>query len=433
MINNQYEDMVIYKTEVFAYPMDARSPMPIQDKTIITDEKVDETEQPIPTVTQILNSSSEIMTVSTPTPLPIHEFSERLVVCQEQKIQDEESFFPFFWLDISCLNKETSCDQMLEPYFQFQLEKEEWLMDFSLKDNSFLYTIFRDSSRQERDLYLYDISQMKTIPISYNGGVIYARYSPDFNQYLFTTLQSYLYITDAHGNGQSYNNDLIISHSASFSPDNQKIAFVAEARERPMECNINPDFSTELNLYYIDLSKPSEAIQLTFTGIDDGRCGMVSYNKPLVWSQDSANIIYAKEVDVDQQLICMVNVNSLEEVCYDEFEFTRIYNYDLSRKGQLVIDALIDDFDYKKCVHVCGIEEINSDIFVLELNSKKLNQITDNTSSDVFPIWIENDQYIAYESYQNGAWQIFIADPNGEWIQQVTSSKESLYLNGMCR
>jgi Tol biopolymer transport system component len=346
----------------------------------------------------------------------------------------DNPLFQFYWVNLAYLDDAVFSEQLLEPYFQFPYSyvRAERILNFSQDESFFLYAPFRSSQRQALDLYIYDIKREESYPISFDGEIAYAQISPDINQILYVTLQSYLYITDMNGSGRSYNTDLLVSRSASFSPDNQKIAFVGEARKMPEECNYDPESSTDLNLYVIDQSQSSEVIQLTYTGISDGRCGMVSYNKPLVWSSDSTKIVYVKEVEMYSQHICMMNLETLEETCYDDYEFTAIFNYDLSSNDELAIDGLMHELDFDRCDQVCYKEDINTDIFLLNLNTGKFEQITSDLAANSNPKWIENEQYITYEYFQDGVWQIFIVNSNGTWNKQVTSSNVNNYLDGKC-
>jgi hypothetical protein len=381
------------------------------------------------TATPSLSPPPTIALTSTSTQTPISEFSERLLLCQEQRNEIDDLFWQFYWLDLTCLNQGVACEQKLEPFFQFKFNRfDEVLMDFSSDNQSFLYTMFRDSFRQERDLYVYDIEKAESYPISFKGDIITAQFSPNKKRILFTDISSRLYVTDSTGNGWDHAPEINVPHHAVFSPNGEKIAFIGTPRDNPSKI----DCSYDHHIYMMDLTQSGKIEQLTFPGQYDVRCGLGSYYGYLVWSHDSSKIVYGRVIERDKEYVCEVDIQSKKEICFEDLEFTRVKESSFSSVNQLVVAALQDDFDYEKCQGVCGSEDNNYDIFLLDLDTGEFTQLTSDPVSERFPMWIENDQYIAYESFQDGAWQIYIVEPNSGWIQQVTSSKESLYLNGLC-
>jgi Tol biopolymer transport system component len=394
--------------------------------------KIEETQTDISTTTKFQHTATAALSpqplpTSTPTPMPV--FSERFVLCQEQIDETNNPFFQFYWLDLACLNQDAACEQKLEPYFQFETAWfNELITDFSSDHQSFLYTKFRDSSRQERDLYAYDIENEESYPISFNGDIINARFSPDMNQILFTDLSSRLYITDSTGHGWDRAPEIYVYHGAVFSPDGEKVAFVGKPKDTPRKV----DCSYDHHIYMIDLSQSGDIIQLTFPGQYDVRCGLGRYYGSLFWSPDSSKIIYGRMIKRNKEYVCVVDIQSKKENCFEDFEFKSFYGFSVASGNQVAIAAIQSDSDNETCQRGCSPEEVNYDIHLLDLNTGVFNQLTSDPASERLPMWIENDHYLAYESYQDGAWQIYIIDPNTGWIQPVTSSKESLYLNGLC-
>jgi Tol biopolymer transport system component len=370
-------------------------------------------------------SSPSAISSATNTPLPaqVQHFTDRLLVCQPPQNGGELSF-QFYWLDLSCLNREDACQQILEPYFDLPMEYEgeKSRLDFSTDGQSLLYLENRNLYDQTMDLYVRDLRVGTTSLISFNTDIVYVQYAADARQILYITKNAGLYLTDASGSGWQIVPDYYVSLNAAFAPDGKKIAFAGEPRKLPDGCADNKEVATDLFIYLVNLENGSNSVtQLSPLRVEQGRCGQLFYAHPLAWSADSTRLVYTRELEPQREIVCMMDLFSQVERCYPDAEFADIGAYELSVEDQLVLSAA-------RCP-----DEPQHDIYLLDMVSGKLSVICEDEADESNPIWVENDQMIAYEAAQGDFWQVYLTDTLGDFHQQLTTANTSSYLNGNCR
>lgn len=62
----------------------------------------------------------------------------------------------------------------------------------------------------------------------------------------------------------------------------------------------------------------------------------------------------------------------------------------------------------------------DSEIYVVDINSLKLQQLTDNDTEDIMPVWSPNGQRIAFVSNRDKNYEIYVMDADGRNIRQIT-------------
>jgi tricorn protease len=72
----------------------------------------------------------------------------------------------------------------------------------------------------------------------------------------------------------------------------------------------------------------------------------------------------------------------------------------------------------------CQSVDAPRDIFALKLGGSILNQLTDDDSNDLSPVWSPDGRRIAYYTNQSGAYQIWMINPDGSGAQQITDASE---------
>ena len=71
-------------------------------------------------------------------------------------------------------------------------------------------------------------------------------------------------------------------------------------------------------------------------------------------------------------------------------------------------------------VLACQSFGIQPDIFSLKLGSSTLNQLTNEDSNEMIPVWSPDGRRIAYYSNKSGAYQVWTINPDGSGAQQIT-------------
>jgi Tol biopolymer transport system component len=359
----------------------------------------------------------------------IDNISEKIMVYQELDIESEKLSLEFSLLDFSLFTYGENKD-IREPFYSYPIPVynffDIWNIQFYNNDSRFIYLV-DDYSVSGSYLYQYDIESTKTERISNNANIYFARVTPNEKQILYKLRDDRIYVVDFSGIGQEYASNLFILSIPILSPNGKYIAFVGEPRKIPNECSQDDDYITDLNLYFMSSNEPNNPIQLSTERVKEGNCGKRVYGNWSAWSPDSTEFIYVRELEKDKEIICKVNVADNTETCFPDHYFTLIDTFHTSSKNLLIVSGMIEAVNHTNCV-VCTLEEMNTNLYLLDMNNGELIQISDYRYSEINPMWIENDQYIVYESYQPDTWQVFITDKSGSFHEQLTFSDYDTYI-----
>jgi serine/threonine protein kinase len=74
-------------------------------------------------------------------------------------------------------------------------------------------------------------------------------------------------------------------------------------------------------------------------------------------------------------------------------------------------------------VLVCQSSGVHPDIISLKLGSPILNQLTDEDTNEMVPVWSPDGRRIAYYSNKSGAYQIWTINPDGSGAQEITGAR----------
>ena len=377
---------------------------------------------PIPRVTTVLSPTSTL----TPLPTAIPDLHERILVCQPSQAIDDLALH-FYWLDLSCLNREDACRNILEPYFDFYMkyQGERSRLNFSRDGQLLLYLVNRNLYDQNKDLYVYDVPSGVSTPMSFNTNIEYVQYAAQGDKVLYLTRNAGLYLTDASGSGWQIVSDYFVSMNAAFSPDGKKIAFAGEPRALPDSCKAEAGTS-DLFIYLTNLENGENTVrQLSPLRVEEGHCGQLFYAHPLAWSADSSRLVYTRQVAQQEEIVCMMNLDDQVERCFPDGIFASIGRYDLSVEDQLVLAGIRqgnqDDNDV-----------LLNDLYVLDMYTGQIRQITETQADERNPYWVENDHLITYEWVEDGIQRIALTDREGNWHKLLTDDVSSYYFKGEC-
>ena len=376
------------------------------------------TPSPVPSLTPTIIPTP----TSTPLPTAIPDLHDRLLVCQPSQGIDDLALH-FYWLDLSCLNREGVCQNILEPYFNFYMkyQGEKSRLNFSLDGSKLLYLQDHNLYEQTMDLYTFDVPTGISQPISFNTNIEYVQYAANAKKILYITKNAGLYLTDASGSGWQIVSDYYVSLNAAFSPDGNHIAFAGEPRVLPDSC-FTDAATSDMFIYLVNLENGENTVrQLSPLRVEEGHCGQLFYAHPLAWSADSSRLVYTRQLAPEEEIVCMMDLDSQVERCFPDVAFASIGRYDLSVEDQLVLAGISQ----------ASTSRVN-DLYVLDMNTGLLRQITWTPANEMNPQWVENDHLIVYESESDDIRQIGLTDGEGSWHENLTDSNSSYYLRGQC-
>jgi len=225
----------------------------------------------------------------------------------------------------------------------------------------------------------------------------YPNWSPDGTQILYESSVSgnwEIYIMDTAGitdNGghvtRLTNNDHL-DRMPSWSPDGKYIAFISDR---------DGDFEV-----FVMRPDGSEQTQLTFNDTAE----IHPY-----WSPDSQRIIFNSQVEKGVRIysIWAMNRNGADQVELLRDEELNSYAQMSPDGTQVVFDKWQDN------------DENNGEIYLLDLNTKKLTRLTKNEGIyDGYPTWYPNGEWIVYASEVDDLFKLFRIRPDGSSKEQIT-------------
>lgn len=210
--------------------------------------------------------------------------------------------------------------------------------------------VFTDRDENEKIIYAQSITQ---------NGLVLAMMSSDSDSF---TGNLYLINTDGSGKKEKVLEDFGSPQPPMISPDGQKIVYV-------LFSNAEKDFGFKIIQSNIDGSNKKQII--------DDKTNLMLY----AWSPDGNKIAYLK--GQDNNLFIYDLLNKVEE------KILTTQNEQINSLSWNKIDELVISKEPR------GNNTFNqSEIFKLELNTKKLSQITDNEKFDNYPFFDNNNNLI---------------------------------------
>jgi len=164
---------------------------------------------------------------------------------------------------------------------------------------------------------------------------------------------------------------------AKFSPDGKKIAFSSDLSENG---------SANFNIFIVDASG-NNLKQITY---DSTRS---LYPE---WSKDGKKIYFFSRRDTENK------VDEIYSINLSNNQTDRITNWPTHNFAP----ALSPDQKYLVCA--TSIENSRPELFIVDLDSKLMNQITSNDYGNTEPDWSSDGNSIVYASYKNGNYDICI-------------------------
>jgi len=131
-----------------------------------------------------------------------------------------------------------------------------------------------------------------------------------------------------------------------------------------------------------------------------------SWTPTTIKGEISKKVVFASDRDDGKGEIYVVNI--------DTFAFTRV----TFREGQPDLHPTISP-DGSKIAFQSFVEG-NWEIFVMDSDGRNIKQLTFNPADDVQPAWSPDGQRIAFASKRDGNWEIYTMDPEGRNIKNLT-------------
>jgi hypothetical protein len=341
----------------------------------------------------------------------IRQIQEHPIICEVDK-NDPDSI-TFSAIDFSEYAIDEEIDLRTKIFEYKRPEDVDLILNFQLYSNN--HSILYDSIQYYgvRKSIFFDIDT-EEIEILYDDpGVGGTKISPNEERIMYRGWDGNLYVKGMDTYGSEFAAGVYFQSRSVFSPDSEYIAFVGKKS------------SSGMQVYAISVHNADDLIQLTTKELqeNDG----ATYRYQIAWSMDSENVIFFREIEFEKTEICKVNIFSLQETCYGPPDLSYIYAPSLSEDEDLLFSAMVGGFNCRNVEPDCTNENMLKEIYVHNMETGDLLQITDTIFPAEFPIWIDDGEFILYGEYYYQTWQVFITDRDGSFSQQITFSDKDSY------
>lgn len=223
----------------------------------------------------------------------------------------------------------------------------------------------------------------------------YPRWLNDGKQILFQSNESgnwQVCVMDADGkNVRQITNDTFNNNFIDWSPDNKKIAFVSDRTGNEEIFVMNADGSQQQ--------------QLTFTHARNihpywsPKGDKIFFNS----TRDDANAFEIYVMNADGSNVKRITHTADDETCAR-----------LSPSGN-------------KLVYLKNNEHGLDDVFVMDLQTKQEQNITNTATSDGWPCWVNGDNTILYSAREGGRYKLFVYDVKNKTNTRLTNPPSPSY------
>jgi hypothetical protein len=373
-----------------------------------------------PTPTQSITPTKLLTSTVTPEPTVdyvnlIQNIDQNVLVDRKVK-RDGQNHIEFSSLDFSSFDKVGK--DIRKVYFELPLPVgnsfDIWNVHFYNDNRSFIYASY-DFYRYHSSIYKYDIETELSEQITFQD-VYLSDISDNEMLISYKTNNSDAYIIDMSGYGYQYAPNIDVYSEILFSPDDNFVALIGRSNKLP-----------DSYLFVGTLYESNSFIQISTDPVKEWNSNIRFQRFLFSWAPDSRSIVYQKNQSDATFILCQTYIESHEELCYPEYPFFYIDDIDLSADNLLIFSGLNEPVDNPKC-ETCPLGGRDSNLYLLNFDSGELFTISDNPHTETHPIWIQDDQFILYQHYENHVVQIYITDKTGSFHIPLTNFGRDTYL-----
>jgi len=243
-----------------------------------------------------------------------------------------------------------------------------------------------------------------------------------------------LYMMDPDGKGQTRLTDhLLGSRDPAWSQDGQKLLYIAELGERQSSVRII-DVQNGLETVAANLDVESESPSW-------------APHDEIVLAADLCEFNCGKDDPTYYSRILTLNIEGGDRRQLSPSE-SRLFRPDVSSDGSRILVEFnnsivvfrMSDFTQDPVVvpiafhnsqdgawspdgrHIAFVsyQEDNYDLFIINISTGEITQLTDSTNSERFPSWSPDGQWIVFSTNRDGNWEIYVMSLDGSKLTRLT-------------
>ena len=245
-----------------------------------------------------------------------------------------------------------------------------------------------------KEVWVMDYDGQNQKELTHLGTISLApRWSPDDSRIAFTcfagTFQICMYSMEL-GRKVAFAHYAGTNASPSWSPDGTRLAFMSSARGAP-------------NIYLADSASGTNLTRITMGGGPDAQP---------VWNRKTGQqIVYVSgRAGLPQLYVMNADGTSSEKIDLPDMGY--VVDPDWSPNGQLLA------FSWQR-------PDGNYDIYVMDIVSHKLMQLTRDSARNEKPSWAPDGRHLVFQSMRTGKWQIWTMLADGTEARQLTTEGEN--------
>ena len=200
---------------------------------------------------------------------------------------------------------------------------------------------------------------------------------------------------------------------------------------------IKPEFKkkeVDFGRFHTHLSWSSNSNKIAYSKYHRGNNGSMIWDIKIFdiksqkskWITYNMRATYPTWLNNDNDLLFIAHYNSTAQIYNYNFQSEKITQLTKNR-GDISIFSPAISPDQKSLVYAMAPEDGNTDLYLMDLKSKKNKRLTQHPFVDYLPVWNPKGDKIAFTSHRNSVPNIYTLDIKSKSITQITDVGDAVW------